>query len=132
MPSADQHRSKAERNRSFLNSISLDDFPEWVAVAAFYTAVHWIELARAKAGDGDSTSHEDRLNYVQNRLPPGIHSAYYVLQNVSMLARYQSMADFFAQFQPEDVAREIVNNRLVQIETYVGNLPGSTTGVSPK
>ena len=56
MPSADQHRNKAERNRRFLNSIPLDNFPEWVAVASFYTAVHLIEMARAKAGDGDSTS----------------------------------------------------------------------------
>ena len=69
MPSADQHRNKAERNRHFLNCVSLNDFPEWVAVAAFYTA------------------------------------------------------DFFAQFQPEDVEREIVKNRLVQIEQYVSSLP---------
>ncbi len=122
MPSADQHRSKAERNRNFLKSIALDDFPEWVAVAAFYTAVHLVERLRAKAGDGDSTSHEDRLNYVQHRLPDGIHSAYHILQNVSMLARYQSVSDFFAQFQPEDVEREIVNNRLAQIERYVQGL----------
>lgn len=119
MPSADQHRSKAERNRRFLNSISLHDFPEWVAVVAFYTAVHLVEQIRAKAHDGDSTSHEDRLEYVQHRLPAAIHSAYQILQNVSMLARYQSTADFFAQFQPEDVDREIVNTRLVQIEDFV-------------
>lgn len=123
MPSASQHRSKAERNRNFLNSISLNDFPEWVAVAAFYTAVHLIERARASAGDGDSTSHEDRLNYVQHRLPGDIHSAYHILQNVSMLARYQSVSDFFAQFQPEDIEREIVNNRLAQIEQYIRDLP---------
>lgn len=123
MPSADQHRNKAERNRRFQNSISLGDFPEWVAVAAFYTAVHLVERVRAQAGDGDSTSHEDRLYYVQHRLPSDIHTAYHILQNVSMLARYQSMADFFAQFQPEDVEREIVNHRLVQIEQYIQNLP---------
>lgn len=123
MPSADQHRSKLERNRKFLNSISVNDFPEWVAVAAFYTAVHLIERVRAKAGDGDSTSHEDRLEYVQHRLPSEIHSAYHVLQNVSMLARFQSVADFFAQFQPDDVEREIVAKRLSKIEDYVRALP---------
>jgi hypothetical protein len=119
MPSADQHRGKAERNRKFLASITLADFPEWVTVAAFYTAVHWIERYRAHVGDGDSTSHEDRLNYVQHRLPSTVHTAYHVLQNVSMLARYQSMADFYAQFQPEDVENEIVNKRLAHIEQYV-------------
>lgn len=119
MPSADQHRGKAERNREFLASVSLPDFPEWVAVVAFYTAVHLIERYRAHVGDGDSTSHEDRLNYVQHRLPNTVHTAYHVLQNVSMLARYQSMADFYAQFQPEDVENEIVNNRLAHIEQHV-------------
>src|SRR6059058_3119301 len=119
MPSADQHRNKAERNRRFLNSIALDDFPEWVVVAAFYTAVHLVERLRAAAGDGDSTSHEDRLDYVQHHHPNEIHSAYHILQNVSMLARYQSAGDFYAQFQPEDVAKEIVGNRLVRVEQYV-------------
>jgi len=99
-----------------MDSISIDDFPEWVVVAAFYTAVHLIEQLRAVAKDGDSTSHEDRLDYVQHHFPSEIHTAYHILQNVSMLARYQSMSDFYAQFQPEDVSREIITNRLAQIE----------------
>src|SRR5688572_11492157 len=119
MPSASQHRSKAERNRKFLATISLTEFPDWVAIAAFYTAVHLVEQYRAAAGDGDSTSHEERLDYVQHRLPKDIHAAYHILQNVSMLARYQSTADFFNQFQPEDVEAKIVNGRLALIEKYI-------------
>lgn len=117
MPSADQHRNKADRNRDFLNSIDRDQFPDWVAVVAFYTAVHLVERLRAKAGDGDSTSHEDRLNYVQHRLQE-IHSPYQILQNVSMLARYQSVADFFNQFQPEDVQKKLVEELLGKIENF--------------
>ena len=49
MPSADQHRHKAERNRKFLDSISREEFPEWVVVGAFYTAVHLVERLRAMA-----------------------------------------------------------------------------------
>jgi hypothetical protein len=41
MPSADQHRNKANSNRKFLDGISLEDFPDWVVVAAFYTVVHF-------------------------------------------------------------------------------------------
>lgn len=55
MPNQDQHRKKAESNRKFLASISLDDHPDWVVVAAFYTAVHLVERLRALAGEGDST-----------------------------------------------------------------------------
>jgi hypothetical protein len=119
MPSASQHRSKAERNRQFLDSISIDEYPDWVVVAAFYTAVHLVERLRAANGDGHSASHEDRLDYAQHNLPPDIHTAYHVLQNASLLARYQATADFFNQFQPQDVTDQIVNGRLHQIEEHV-------------
>jgi hypothetical protein len=116
MPSADQHRRKAENNRQFLATISLDDFPEWVVVAAFYIAVHVVEELRAGNGDGHSDSHEDRLEYIRNRLT-AIHSPSYVLQSASQLARYQSRGDFFAQFQPEDV-RDKLLPRLAQIDGF--------------
>jgi len=117
MPKADQHRLKAEQNRRFLDSIKLDDHPDWVVVAAFYTAVHAVERLRAHTGHGDSKGHEDRLRYVQIE-HPDIHTHYHILQNVSMLARYQSNADFFAQFQPADIPQRIVDERLVPIEQY--------------
>jgi hypothetical protein len=107
MPSADQHRKKAEHNRAFLGSIVCDDFPEWKVVVAFYTAVHLVEGVRAAAGDGHSIDHDDRLTYVQ-QTHPSIHSPYQILQNVSMLARYESRADFFAQFQPEQVMERLI------------------------
>lgn len=39
-----------------------------------------------------------------------------------MLARYQSTADFFKQFQAPEVKEQIVNNRLAKIEQYVQDL----------
>ena len=117
MPSADQHRRKAEGNRKFLAIISLDDHPDWVVVAAFYTAVHLVERLRATGGDGDSRGHEDRLSYLQHR-HPDIHSPYYVLQNASMLARYQSYSDFYAQFDPDNIPERILA-RLEVVEAYL-------------
>jgi hypothetical protein len=117
MPSADQHRKKAESNRKFLDSISLDDYPDWVVVAAFYTAVHLVERVRALAGDGDSTAHEDRLAYIQAN-HPAIHTAYHILQNASMLARYQSNATFFGQFQRDIIRDRLVGQYLTAIEKY--------------
>lgn len=118
MPKADQHRIKAERNRQFLDTIPLDDFPDWVVVVAFYTAVHYAERLRAAAGHGDSTGHDDRLTYIQIE-HPDIHTHYHILQNASMLARYQSNADFFEQFQPADIPQRIIAERLAPIEAYV-------------
>jgi hypothetical protein len=118
MPTASQHKGKAEHNRKFLGEIRIDAYPDWVAVAAFYTAVHLVERLRAASGHGDSTDHEDRLTYVQH-VHPAIHTPYHLLQNVSLLARYQSNADFFAQFQPEDIRVRIVEGSLPVIEQYV-------------
>lgn len=123
MPSADQHRNKAEGNRKFLATISLDDHPDWVVVTAFYTAVHLAGRLRAASGDGDSRGHEDRLTYLQDR-HPDIHGPCYVLQNASMLARYQSYSDFYAQFDPYNIPDRILV-RLVAIEVYVATQLGA-------
>jgi hypothetical protein len=36
------HLTKAQSNRRFLETID-DGFPDWLAIVAFYTAVHLIE-----------------------------------------------------------------------------------------
>ncbi len=77
MPNASQHHKKAEINRKFLATISIDDFPDWAVVVAFYTAVHVVEELRAACGDGVSTDHEDRLEHVQHKHPT-IHTAYHI------------------------------------------------------
>jgi hypothetical protein len=118
MPSVDQHRNKARSNRKFLDTISIDDFPDWVVVAAFYTAIHLIEELRARSGHGDSTGHEDRLAYVREEHAQ-LHTAYHILQNASMLARYQSNAAFFKQFQRDIITERLVGKYLAEIEIYV-------------
>lgn len=118
MPTADQHRNKAEHNRNFLNTIPHDDYLDWVVVAAFYTAVHYVERLRAACGHGDSTGHENRLSYVQDQHAQ-IHTAYHILQNASMLARYESNSTFYKQFQPENVRERLIGQLLPQIATYV-------------
>ena len=117
MPSADQHRHKAERNRKFLDSIPREEFPEWAVVAAFYTAVHVVERLRATAHEGHSESHEDRQAYVRVRHRT-ILTAYKILKNASMLARYQSMGDFYREFDAEEVESRILAS-LDEIERYV-------------
>ena len=117
MPNQSQHRKKAENNRKFLDTISIDDYPDWAVVVAVYTAVHRVEEVRAAAGDGDSTGHEDRLAYIQARHPK-VHTAYHILQNAAWLARYESNSAFFKQFQPDIVKERIVDKFLVEVEHY--------------
>ncbi len=117
MPTADQHRVKAEGNRKFLALIPLADHPDWVVVAAFYTALHLVDRLRAALGHGHSQGHIDRLTYVQ-RHHPKIHPYYHTLENSSKLARYESNSDFFARYQLDDITANLIARQLVPIEDY--------------
>lgn len=117
MPTADQHRVKAEGNRKFLATISLADHPDWVVVAAFYTALHVVERLRAASGQGHSRGHSERRTYIQHKHPE-IHTHYHMLENGSLLARYESNADFFAIYQPDEITDRLIAQRLVSIEEY--------------
>lgn len=91
--------------------------------------MHLVEQLRAACGDGDSTGHEDRLAYVQEK-HPAIHTAYHILQNASFLARYESNSSFFAQFQRDDISDRLVGQFLTAIERYVaaqGAQPSKTS-----
>ena len=128
MPTASQHSNKAAANRRFLNTIPIDDHPDWVVVAAFYTAVHLVEQPRASDGCWDSTGHDDRLAFVQER-HRAIHTAYHALQNNSMLARYESNATFRRRLTRDEVVDVLVGRYLVAIEAYVAerDKPPATT-----
>lgn len=123
MPKASEHKTKAEHNRRFLDGIAVEHFPDWATVVAFYTAVHLVERVRAASGDGHSQDHDGRLSYVAN-VHGEIHTAYHILQNASMLARYQSRGDFFSQFQAEDVQQRLIAEFLAAIESYVAGRLG--------
>jgi hypothetical protein len=47
MATAAEHQEKANRHLRFLNQIS-DEFPDWLAVVAFYAAVELVEKLLAR------------------------------------------------------------------------------------
>ena len=91
MPNPKQHQEKAEHCRRFLSTIG-DDFPDWRAIVAFYTALHLVEKLRAYDGN-HSTSHDDRDLYVR-RNHRTIYDPYHQLFNASLDARYKARAGF--------------------------------------
>lgn len=125
MPNSRQHQEKAEHNRSFLDSIDIEQYPDWAAVAAFYTAVHLVERLRTRLSSGPggqhSTDHQDRLAFVQ-RHHRRIHQPYHELFNASTLARYETLHSFNTQITADDVRDTLVNQDLVAIETYVAGV----------
>ncbi len=118
MPTADQHRRKAEKNHRLLAALDVDDHPEWAVTVAFYAALHRVEQLRHVAGDGHSRDHTDRLDYVYTAHPP-IHDGFRRLYAASRLARYESASDFFARFDAVAVRERVIAGWLAAVEGYV-------------
>jgi hypothetical protein len=125
MPSSAEHREKYLANRQFLNTgnngtplSTLDGC--WAAVVAFYAALHLVDRLAARNNDHPST-HGDRLSFVasQHRL---IYASYNALKTASEIARYGTLNQFNKAFPGTTVQVELVDKRLVQIETYVNNI----------
>ena len=118
MPTADQHRRKAEKNRRLLAALSADDYPEWVATIAFYTALHRVEQLRHAVGDGHSQNHGDRLAYIQT-VHPAVRDPFEFLLAASQIARYESAALFFSRYDADIVRDRVIAGWLVAVEAYV-------------
>lgn len=127
MPTADQHRRKAARNREFLQTIAVDDHPEWAATVAFYTALHVIERLRRASGDGESAGHADRIAYVKHR-HPDILPPFRRLYHASSVARYRPTGDFFAAYTAETVRDQLIGRDLAAVGEYVERTLTPPTG----
>src|SRR5260370_32852291 len=108
MPSASEHQIKASHNRAFLNSITDPAFCDWMAVAAFYTAVHLVEALFALQGQ-HSKDHRGRNRAVRSKLRP-IHKHYRSLYNLSMVARYYEASKF--KLTAPLVKSQVIDTRL--------------------
>jgi hypothetical protein len=86
MPTADEHQRQADHDTRFLETIDQDEFVDWLAVVAFYIAVHLIEKLRALRGE-HSVDHTDRNAFVIDHHQP-IQAYFRDLYNLSRIARY--------------------------------------------
>jgi hypothetical protein len=115
MPSAAEHQAKVAHNKAFLQSITDPVFCDWMAVAAFYIAVHLVEQVFALTGQ-HSQDHRGRNKSVRKQLRP-IHSHFRSLYNLSMVARYQESSKF--NLNAAAVQGTVVGTRLAAIESFV-------------
>jgi hypothetical protein len=108
MPKPSQHQEKADHNRAFLNAIVSSGPADWIAVVAFYTAVHLVEKLRAYRGE-HSKDHEERGQAVRKNFRP-IHTPYHELFNHSLIARYGTLGKF--TLSPADAKAVLVDTYL--------------------
>lgn len=88
MLSIDDHVRKAEHNESFAKWLleTSKEYYDWVLVAAFYAAVHYVEAALVKKGS-PSQDHATRDRGLQKYLRD-TYKPYRNLKDLSTQARY--------------------------------------------
>ena|ERR1700732_1464211 len=91
MPPDDQHRTKAERNEQFADSLDKTDpiRENWAVVAAFYAALHYVEQFFVKYGT-PCFSHDERNNQFKgDKRILNAYKPYSYLSHLSHQARYK-------------------------------------------
>lgn len=111
MASEKHHREKAAHNQRFLDTIS-DDFADWMAIVAFYKAVHLVEMLLAADGH-HSTSHRNRDKWIR-RKHTRLWRDFYALKNLSEQARYDC-----TRLDANTIRSEIIGKRLANLEGLV-------------
>jgi hypothetical protein len=117
MPPRKAHEDKArsiERTLSLLDDYDADHW-DWVAILAFYAALHWLDASFADGGLHPS-NHRQRNRAVQG-LP--IWDEYHELYSVSRIARYE------AGHITRRVAMTVRDHNLPTVRSWVqqGNQP---------
>jgi hypothetical protein len=120
MPSSREHKEKADLNRATLSRlIANNEAPEWMAVVAFYTAMHLVERLAACENIHHS-KHPDRLAYLtRHKQHRSIHVEFQTIFDASLVARYGTANQFAKAYIGDAIVDTLVNKHLKTIETYV-------------
>jgi hypothetical protein len=109
--------AKAERNKIFISQKLIqivDTYPDWVAIVAFYSALHFVDAHLLKHHSIQREHHEERERDVAIHMQD-IYPAYKRLFEMGFRARYQRVED-----NPSaDEAQSAFNYDLPEVETYV-------------
>ncbi|MCH7596907.1 MAG: hypothetical protein IID35_10145 [Planctomycetes bacterium] len=111
MATEDAHLKKAKTNQAFLETIP-DEFSDWLAIVAFYTAVHLVEAIFARQGV-PSHNHPQRNRRLKRRYPE-IWRNFRPLYNASTLLRYTDL-----QIDAKKIREELIETRLKTVEDLV-------------
>jgi hypothetical protein len=119
MPNSKEHREKAQRNRDVLDAVKGTATPDWIAVIAFYTALHLVERLAAK-DMVHHDKHQDRLHYLaRHQQHRTIHTAFSSLHDAAHIARYGTVNQFDKAYPGDVVEKQLVGKCLKDITFYV-------------
>ena len=115
MPNAAEHQAKVVHNLKFLASITDPAFCDWLAVVAFYSAVHLVEQLCALQGHHNQ-DHRGRNRIIRQKFR-AIHKHYRPLYNLSMVARYYQASKF--KMAAATVKAKMIDHHLEEIKKFV-------------
>jgi hypothetical protein len=136
MPSDADHFAAAARNQALLDHLlpQVKQFPEWVAVVAFYKAMHVVEAVLYRTHREKHTFGHERRNEVlkSNRRYDHLYKHYWPLFNASLVARYMevggrgggSFPRFADYIPPAAVVADLIRHYLHQVEQTAAKLIG--------
>ena len=111
MASEAAHLAKADSNQSFLETIG-DEHSDWLAIVAFYKAVHLVEALFARQGR-QSKNHSSRNNRLKKH-HTAIWMAFSPLIRASKLLRYTDH-----KMSALDVREQLIGTRLATVDSLI-------------
>ena len=107
---------KAIRNKAFLKRLLefLDSHPDWIAIVAFYSALHFVDACLLKEHNIRKIHHEEREREVSLHLPE-IYPSYKRLFDLGFRARYMKIEDA----PSVEEAKSAIEYELSAVESHV-------------
>jgi uncharacterized protein (UPF0332 family) len=115
VPSQVEHIQAARSNEDLADHLLSRSNMPWAVVAAFYSALHWVDSHLAKQ-DLHPRNHTERFRMVALHLEP-IYHPYRTLSDRSREARYDLL-----EFAEEEV-KDLIQVELAEVKAYVQSLP---------
>lgn len=125
MPSSKVHLAAAEHNQELVRLLlPKSEFSDWLAVVAFYTALHLVEAVLFEDGIKHGGNHRNREQILKRKKRyDQLYKHYIPLKEASVVARYLDRYDTFSKYMsPSEVQTELVDHSLKRIEQSANGL----------
>jgi hypothetical protein len=124
----DQHRTRAERNEQFAESLDKTDpiRENWAVVAAFYSALHYVEQFLSKHGTPCENHEARNEQFKGDARIQRAYSSYHYLYSLSRKARYQ------CETLPDKAFEKLAKPQLAAVKKQIDHALGLAAQVQPK
>lgn len=144
MASQVDHLDQAEHNEEFAKSLTVSTpipYRDWVEIAAFYSAVHYVEAyydgvhgkhsEKQQSLSNVRSVHEFRVNMVKKYLSTTAATAYIKLYRTSKMLRYLETVGTRGSWLTDDDTKGFVDADLAAVKQEVKQKLAAVQAVTP-